>query len=250
MEKQVDRLHLVYGYIICGILILAIITCWILSCTGRISRTAFDNVAFASSIASIVLALVSIVHSIYSSGGVANSVGVLKDAEESIRKQVENLKGIEADIIAKVEEGDRGITDQISTMQKQMDAMLQSNESAQKASAKKTTDKVPVNIKTNSPLGNICLYACLKSMETGKTWRIDMFNDAYTPYLWGYVLALNNIPSSGFSCKLSDKEISNCAFSDDWKSQISTEKIKSVLANAKAKEEVQGMLEKLDAHFQ
>lgn len=250
MAKQVDRLHLIYGYIICGVLMLAIITCWILSCTGRISRTAFDNVAFASSIASIVLALVSIVHSIYSSSGVVNSVGVLKEAEESIRSQVEKLKGIEADIIAKVEEGDRGITDQISTMQKQMDTMLQSSESAKKNTTKKTEDKAPVNIKTNSPLGNICLYACLKSMETGKTWRIDMFNEAYTPYIWGYVLALNNIPASGFSCKLVDKEISNCRFSDEWRNQISTDKIKAELSNVKAKETVLQMIEKLDAHFQ
>lgn len=250
MAKEIDRLHLIYGYIICGIIMLAIIICWILSCTGSISRTAFDNVAFASSIASIVLALVSIVHSIYSSGGVVNSVGVLKEAEESIRLQVENLKGIEADIIAKVEEGDRGITDQISTMQKQMDTMLQLNDSVKKTNTQKTTEKVPINIKKNSSLGNICLYACLKSMETGKTWRIDMFNEAYTPYLWGYILALNNIPSSGFSCKLKDREISNCIFSDEWKKQISAEKIKSELSNAKAKEAVQEMLEKLDAHFQ
>ena len=250
MVKQVDRLHLVYGYVICGILVLAILVCWILSCTGQISRTAFDNFAFASSIVSIVLAVVSIVHSIHSNSGVVNSVGVLKETEESIRQQVEALKGIEKEIISKVEEGDRGITDQISCVQKQVDAiLLQSNDNAANSSNEESSNTI-INLKTNSSLGNLCVYICLRSAETGKAWNLDMLDERFTQYLWGYIFAMKAIPTFGFSCSFKGREVSDCVFSEKAKRQISREDIKEALEQSKSAEIVQSLLAKVDTYFE
>ena len=251
MDKQVNKWHLIYGYIICGIIIIAIVVCWILSCQGKISRAAFDNFAFAASIVSIVLAVVSIVHSISSSSGVINSVKVLEDAEESIRMQVENLKGIEADIITKVDEGNRGLTDQMSSVRKQIDTlMLQSNE-IEKNEADKSSSKRPdvYDLTKNSAIGNVALYICLKSMETGRGWRLDMLGDKYTLYIWGYLFALKTLPASGFSLDIADREVSKCEFSKDVKKQLTYVKIKEAIKNGKATETAEKLIEKVDAYF-
>lgn len=80
--KTVNRLHLIYGYAIAILVIIAIIICWVLSCKGYVSENAFQNFSFAASIVSIVLALVSIVYTIYSGGNVTNSVGVSSGSRE------------------------------------------------------------------------------------------------------------------------------------------------------------------------
>ena len=251
MKEQINKWHLIYGYIICGIIIVGILVCWLLSCTGRISRAAFDNFAFASSIVSIVLAVVSIVHSISSSSGVINSVKVLGDAEESIRLQVENLKGIEKDIINKVEEGNRGLTDQMSSVQKQIDSlMLQSNE-GEKSGAPGTPSRKPdiYDLTKNSAIGNVSLYICLKAEETCKPWRVDMLGDKYTLYIWGYLFALKTLPASGFNFEIDNKEVSKCVFSKDVKKQLTIEKIREAINNGKATDTAKKLLEKVDAHF-
>lgn len=53
-EKTINKLHLIYGYIIAGIVIISILICWVLSCKGYVSQEAFQNFAFAASIVSIV----------------------------------------------------------------------------------------------------------------------------------------------------------------------------------------------------
>ena len=245
MEKQVNKWHLIYGYIICGILITAIVVFWILSCEGKISRTAFDNFAFASSIVSIVLAVVSIVHSISSSSGVINSVKVLEEAEEEIRTQVENLKSVEADIIAKVEEGNRGITDKISGLQGQVDAAL--SQSGNVSSPASNLDIY--NLAVNSAVGNMFLYLCLKSIESGQSWRLDILGEKYVYYMWGFAFALKSVPASGFSCNIKDKVVSECKFSKEAKKQLSYNKIKEALRNGKAKTESEEWLKIVDAYF-
>ena len=248
MEKQVNKWHLIYGYIICGILITAIVVFWILSCEGKISRTAFDNFAFASSIVSIVLAVVSIVHSISSSSGVINSVKVLEEAEEEIRTQVENLKSVEADIIAKVEEGNRGLTEQLSGYKEQVDAALSQSNEGHNHSVN-TSNLDIYNLAVNSAVGNLFLYLCLKSIESGQSWRLDILGEKYVYYMWGFAFALKSVPASGFSCNIKDKVVSECKFSKEAKKQLSYNKIKEALRNGKAKTESEEWLKIVDAYF-
>ena len=42
-EKTINRLHLIYGYIISALLIVSIILLWILSSRGVVSQEAFQN---------------------------------------------------------------------------------------------------------------------------------------------------------------------------------------------------------------
>lgn len=95
MEKKIDRLHVIYCVIICVLVIVGILLCWILTSRNAISEHAFDNFAFAATIVSIVLAVVSIIYTIHSGAGVTNSIGILKNVEDNISGQLETLQGVE-----------------------------------------------------------------------------------------------------------------------------------------------------------
>ena len=95
MEKTVNRLHIVYCIVICLLVVGMVILCWILTSKNAISEHAFDNFAFAATIVSIVLALVSIIYTIHSGAGVTNSIGILKNVEDNISGQLETLQGVE-----------------------------------------------------------------------------------------------------------------------------------------------------------
>ena len=123
-EKTVNKLHLVYGYVIAGIVIISILICWVLSCKGYVSENAFQNFSFAASIVSIVLALVSIVYTIYSGGNVSNSVGVLQDAEKNIEQQVKALNGLESRIIDSVEKGNNQVAAKLAEVKNQIEPMV------------------------------------------------------------------------------------------------------------------------------
>ena len=70
----------------------------------------------------------------------------------------------EADIISKVEEGNRGLTDQMSSVQKRIDTlMLQSNEGEKNSATGTPSKKLDVyDLAKNSTIGNVSLYICLK----------------------------------------------------------------------------------------
>ena len=96
MERKVNKLHLIYCLVISLLLIIFIIICWVLTSQNVISEYAFENFSFAATIASILLAVVSIVYTIYSGAETSSSIGVLKNAENNISKQIETLQGIES----------------------------------------------------------------------------------------------------------------------------------------------------------
>lgn len=78
-----------------------------------------------------------------------------------------NLKSIEADIISKIEEGNRGLTDQMSSIQKRIDTlMLQSNE-GEKNSATGTPSK-KLDVLTKRTKYGVPLKESIKSIESIK----------------------------------------------------------------------------------
>ena len=194
MEKQVNKLHLIYGYVISGLLIVSIVVCWILSCKGIISENAFQNFSFASSIVSIVLALVSIVYTIYSGSGVSNSIDILRDAEQNIKTQVEALNGLENRIIGAVEEVNNGLSTKISEVQNQIDPFIKGNINAEKGNRQEDLIDIPFN----SVFGNILLYICIKSNEKNKAWPIDILGNEIKLYFQGSLVAMASIPTLKF----------------------------------------------------
>lgn len=214
-EKTVNRLHLIYGYVISALLIASIILFWILSCKGLISQEAFQNFSFAASIASIILAVVSIVYTIYSGAGVANSTSVLNSTEQSIHDQIKKLDGIEERIVKVIERGNNTITDKIEETKNSLDALNTSNVISNVAAENvEESHTATLNLSINSGLGNMLLYICLKSIATHKAWKLDILGNENKSYFQGYLVAMTAISSMSFTYTTDNdfSEILDCSF--------------------------------------
>lgn len=211
-EKTINRLHLIYGYIISALLIVSIILLWILSSRGVVSQEAFQNFSFAASIASIILAVVSIVFTIYSGAG---STAVLVSTEQSIREQIEELDGIEERIVKVIERGNNKITDKIEETKNSLDALNTSNVISNVAAENvEESHTAMLNLSINSVLGNMLLYICLKSIATHKAWKLDILGNENKSYFQGYLVAMTAISSMSFTYTTDNdfSEILDCSF--------------------------------------
>lgn len=249
MEKQEYRVHLIYAYVIFGIVVSSVIIIWILSCKGLISPTAFQNFSFAASVVSIVLAVVSIVYSMKSGAGVASSVGVLHDAEQSIKKQIETLDGLEGRIIKAVEEGDSGLAQQINEVKTQVNLNgLQPNK---EDTGQETTDEGPINIQRNSAYGNILLYICMRSAEKEKSWPLDIIGNEVVQYFKGYLVAMTSIKSMGFNYEDNEdfSEIRSCSFTNK-KLKLTAQEIKEFVSKqSDISESTKSLFKIIDEYF-
>lgn len=217
MEKKVDRLHLIYCMIISLILIAAVVVCWILSNNNAISKYAFDNFAFASTIVSIVLAVVSIVYTIHSGTGITDSISVLKNVQDNISGQIDTLQGVENTIKDSISNEQQKIEASLDSMLKsQFEQFLLPPSGEFMRVERYEGDTLPIiDIHNNPPLGNIFLYCCLLSKAYNKPWNLNMPHENAFVYFMGYMAALKAIPSVGFTYQL-DKDnniLSQCDFS-------------------------------------
>lgn len=249
MEKQVNKLHLIYGYVIAGLLIISIVVCWILSCNGLISENAFQNFSFAASIVSIVLAVVSIVYTIYSGAGVSNSVDVLREAEQNIKTQVEALDGLENRIMGALENVNVGLSSKLTEVQNKMDPFIERNINNEQATS---NAKELFNFRANSLFGNIILYICLRSIEKEKAWPIDIIGNENKLYLQGYLVAMASIPSLGFSYVADEKfqTIQSCSFKDKQKFIQYNKEIKNAVSTYRNQDLVTKLMKVVDDYFE
>ena len=255
MGKQVDKLHLVYGYIIFGIVLVSVVVIWILSCNGVISETAFQNFSFAASVVSIVLAVVSIVYSMKSGAGVAGSINILQEAGHDIRENVKALKaldGLEDHIVDAVQEGFESLGGKIDTVQNQIEPLLQSANANSQVVEGNSSTKFLIDIERNSNYGNVILYICLKAFETKKSWNLDIIGSENKEYVWGYIVAMSSIPSVKFYYKYDSKSkvVSACSFGA-IKNMPAKEDVLELLKTRETYEKLlKSLLEQVDKHFE
>lgn len=233
MEKKIDRLHVIYCVIICVLVVVGVLLCWILTSKNAISEHAFDNFAFAATIVSIVLALVSIIYTIHSGAGVTNSIGVLKNVEDNISEQLETLQGVEKVIKHSICEEQQKIELSIGgIMKSHFDQLLAPSSSFQQVERfKKEKTPAVIDLQNNPPLGNVFLYCCLLSKTTNKPWPLEMPQKMISLYFLGYIGALKANPAVEFKYHL-DKEhniLSQCEFSQTISEIVTIEKLKEVL---------------------
>lgn len=129
---MINKLHLIYGIIICAILILASIVCFT---TERIPQQIFDCFSFASTITSIVLAVVSIVYSITSGSGVEHRLNEMKDIERKMTDNINKISRLEESVL-KNEQQLNLFKDQLSNTPRSRSKPSQKNESEQMGSSK------------------------------------------------------------------------------------------------------------------
>lgn len=225
---KINKLHLIYTIVIFLLLITFLVICWVLSAKCVISEYVFDNFAFAATLVSIVLAIVSIVYTIYSGAQTTSSIGVLENVENNITKQLETLQGVENVIKETVKEEQ---SKSEATLKAYFEQGLFPSGEIKRVQRYKNNNNLAFDIDKNTPLGNVFLYCCLLSKKYNKPWKLDMPAEMLHLAFAGYMAALKAIPSIGFVYKL-DKEthlVSNCDFSDEMLKVISIECLQKIL---------------------
>lgn len=87
-ENCKDHLHIIYLCIIFVIVLGFLIVCF---CKGRISDYAFQNVSFAATVASILLALISIVLSMNAANTTSNNLVSMSEVERQLNDSLNRL---------------------------------------------------------------------------------------------------------------------------------------------------------------
>lgn len=251
MSKQVDKLHLVYGYIIFGIILASVLIIWMLSCEGVISQTAFQNFSFAASVVSIVLAVVSIVYSMKSGAGMAGSVEILQEAGKDIQDNVKALDGVEGRIVETIQKEYESLGGKIDNVQNQIEPLLQSTNANIQVTEGTATSKYAIDIKGNSNYGNIILYICLRAMETKKDWNLDIIGSENKEYVWGYLVAIASVPAMKFSYHFDTETsvVSSCLFGKLDKIPTKNDILERLKSRSNYEKILKPILEQVDKHF-
>lgn len=105
--QQISIHHLYYTILIAGLILLFVILLF----PFGVSRYAFDNFSFASTITSIVLAVVSIVYSILSGNSSSDQLNGVRDIERNISSQLDNFSDLEEKMKKTIEDVQRGVSE-------------------------------------------------------------------------------------------------------------------------------------------
>lgn len=203
MRREVDKLHLIYIIVISILFVIFLIICWVISCKQQISDVALQNFSFAATITSIVLAVVSIVYSIYSGAGMSGSVSLMQDAENKIRIQVDKLDNIDTKIFDAVRTGNSVLENKVDHIKQQIQPISESLYKIDNSDTSAKSNTI-IDINKMSVYGLILLYICYKSLQTGKSWPIDLLGNENKYYFQGLLVVLTCISELKFEYNTSD----------------------------------------------
>lgn len=201
-RKMVARVHLIYWAIIYAILAVFLL----IIAPGRVNENALENFSFASSLISIVLAVVSIVYSFQSGKNASDSIISLSKIEDNINSKISSLESLRDDLKKCFMESLSPISEGVSSLREaQADVSKRINEwSIKKAddenhnTSENTTQEDKFNISYSSLLGNIALYAAALSHKNTKAINPSIFEEIKSDdYMYGFLVAL--------SCSFPDK---------------------------------------------
>ena len=184
--KKISIHHLYYTIIIAVI----ILVCAVLVVPCSVTEQAFDNFSFASTITSIVLAVVSIVYSIQSGNASNIQLNNVRDIDAEIKRQLESFGHIEENVSKLLDGGMSKIQDDVKRITEgQVELSTRLN-----GLGKDIIDNPPKNtiFTGGSAYGHILLYACSLSYKTAKSLPIRIFDEEQSDYnYWlGYFVAI------------------------------------------------------------
>ena len=192
--KSVYRLHLIYVVIICGIILICSL-CVIPKC---VSSSAFQNFSFASTIVSIVLAVVSIVYSLWSGQKSNNQYVGMAHIESKIDQQLKGFERIEETFSRKLNPLNSQLEqikeDQTKTRQA-MDKM--SDRISSNVPTTSHEEKEKYNTEVSPAYAELTLYLFALANKKGKKITAKYADEITDKYWSGFMVA--------FSCSLSDK---------------------------------------------
>jgi len=185
--KTVYRLHLIYIVIICAIIMICTL-CIIPTC---VSSTAFQNFSFASTIVSIVLAVVSIIYSLWSGQKSNNQYTGISNIERKIDEQLQGFSHIEQSISEKLNpiknSFDQLTEDQTKTRSEiqELKSLLGDNHTK----ISHNSDKY--NLNSYPTYANIALYALCLSNLTSKAVPANILEKTIGNYWIGFMVAMS-----------------------------------------------------------
>lgn len=233
------RLHLMYIVIICGIIVLGNI----LIVPEKISDVAFQNFSFASTVVSIVLAVVSIIYSLWSGKSSNSQYDSIRHIEKQIDNQLDNFTKIEQSIVANlvpIKDQVQQIQDDQTKTNSKLDNFV-SMYNAQSSSSVKETGTF--DNAHNTEWGALALYACLRSFETSKPIPRDIMEKITGSYWSGFMVALSKILPEKISYNFQNSQV--CIKKFDKSYWGTAENILKKINN-KRKEEIEAIDQSFD----
>lgn len=244
-RKVVDKLHLVYTIIIFVIVLLAI---WLAS-PYIVCEEVLTKFEFAATITSIVLAVVSIIYSMYSGQGVSQNLGSMRDASEKIVNVGDNLESIQTslqDDITKLTNMETNMQTMLSEIRatKGMIANLGGNYQNDQTT---TSDPEFVFEKT-SIVGKCIIYACKLSMDLRRPFPANLIGNP--TYVHGYITALETCAPAKFRIIMdTNGYVSVLVFDKDLFKGITREKIESDISANKQFSGMEQVMHNIDIYF-
>jgi hypothetical protein len=166
--RKVSISHLIYVVVICFIINIFILCI----APGRINQYAYDNFAFAATITSIVLAVVSIVYSLQSGLSSIGQLNSIREIENQITKELAKFTGIDDAIKQAI----NPISLQVGDMQKSQDEIQEHifklSDNTTKISVQNGSTPIQADL---SEAMYIALYAASLSKETGMDLPFHIF---------------------------------------------------------------------------
>lgn len=191
--KTVYRLHLVYVVIICGIILVCTL-CVIPRC---VSDSAFQNFSFASAIVSIVLAVVSIVYSLWSGQKSNDQYVGMAHIESKIDEQLKGFERIEETFINKLNPINNQIEQIKEDQTKTRKAVDEMSDRITKGGTDIHNEESKYNIEASPAYADITLYLFVLAYTNRKKIPVK-FADSITDKYWaGFMVA--------FACSMGDK---------------------------------------------
>lgn len=264
------QLHIRYILLVC-LLICLFVT---LIVPKHVTEEAFQNFSFAATITSIVLAVVSIVYSFYSSGGIATSIGEMKQVEQELEEEIKDIPDLKKHVSETVDELKNNILEAIHADRQASDSKTEElaksvhdmhDELAGLASmvAKESNNKNDdeqldlFDFTINSFNGNILLYATKLAVEKGVSFNLQrvsqiLGNANNLSYCRGYFVALYMCNKNRFSYDSDDNfEIITMVQFDQsyFQAQDMAEKILSSAEDKAGKDSYQNKMNEIDKYF-
>lgn len=214
--KEKLRLHLIYWAIIFGILAV----CLLVIAPGCVNPKAFENFSFASTIVSIVLAVVSIVYSFRSKSSTIDNIAGIRVIEQNIDLKLQNFDALGEKITREVKDTLSGLKQDMSDLkddQKDFKSTLDQMVSDQKRFFDADTQSVDNTGNGNSTLisrtsfiGKIALLMAYLSFTHKKSLDFSLLSNLFTEdkdYYWGYYAALTASHSGYFEYSVTNSTV-------------------------------------------
>lgn len=180
-----------------------------------------DYLSVAATLTSLVLGLLAIIYSFFSSGSINQSLGSLEDASRQMRLVAQDFKVLASDssnIQQKAENRTERLHDLIENMQGALDKLASTTQSlagsvdtlperitnAQKSAepvnltsvesgSSRSEDRVTLFLNRISPLGLVAVYAGLKAYEAGRYVDFEkLVGERSVDYIWGFLVAASS----------------------------------------------------------